>query len=116
MADTQEEKHDNQLQFDDDFDTNGGGLSAASLFSQQHGYTYDDLILLPGHIDFATEDIILNSKFTRNITVQLPFVSSPMDTVTEHKMAIAMALNGGIGAIHCNMPIKEQAHEVQSCN
>ena len=89
------------------------GLSAEQVFSHKYGYTYDDLILLPGHIDFAVDDISLTSRFSRNITLKTPFVSSPMDTVTEHKMAIGMALEGGMGVIHYNLSIEEQAHEIE---
>eukprot|EP01084_Bolivina_argentea_P147161 257508_1 len=89
------------------------GLSAEEVFSSKHGYTYDDLILFPGHIDFATSEVVLNSKFSRNISLKTPFVSSPMDTVTEHQMAIHMALQGGMGVIHYNLSIEEQAHEVE---
>lgn len=88
------------------------GLSARELFSAHHGYTYDDLILLPGHIDFTVDSVSLRSHFTSNIKLSLPFASSPMDTVTEHRMAIAMALQGGIGIIHYNHSIREQAREV----
>src|SRR5207253_1729946 len=55
----------------------------------------------------------LSSRFTRRISVRLPFVSSPMDTVTEHRMAIALALQGGIGVVHYNNPIEAQAAEVK---
>lgn len=88
------------------------GYSASQLFSGSSGYTYDDLIMLPGHIDFAASSVALSSNFSRNIPVKTPFVSSPMDTVTEHKMAIEMSLMGGIGVIHYNNSIEEQAEEV----
>jgi len=91
------------------------GLSAQDIFGGKNsrGYTYDDLILLPGHISFPTSDVNLSSHFSRNIVVKIPFVSSPMDTVTEHSMAIHMALHGGMGVIHHNMSIAAQAMEVR---
>jgi len=91
------------------------GLSAQDIFGgkQARGYTYDDLILLPGHISFPTSRVSLTSHFSRNIVVKIPFVSSPMDTVTEHMMAIHMALHGGMGVIHHNMTIEQQANEVK---
>lgn len=78
------------------------GVSATELFGGKHGYTYDDLILLPGRIDFGVDDVSLRSRLTARISLNLPFISSPMDTVTEAAMAIAMALQGGIGIIHYN--------------
>eukprot|EP00002_Diphylleia_rotans_P012244 TRINITY_DN2399_c0_g1_i1.p1 TRINITY_DN2399_c0_g1~~TRINITY_DN2399_c0_g1_i1.p1 ORF type:complete len:506 (-),score=127.29 TRINITY_DN2399_c0_g1_i1:224-1741(-) len=89
------------------------GLAAEEIFGKGTGYTYDDLILLPGHIDFSPDQVSLKSKLTRNITLNSPLVSSPMDTVTESKMAIHMALFGGIGIIHYNNSIEEQAAEVR---
>jgi len=59
------------------------GYSAEAVFSNPTTYTYDDLIMLPGFIDFTTADVKLETKLTRNITLNVPFVSSPMDTVTE---------------------------------
>ncbi|MBX2860418.1 MAG: IMP dehydrogenase [Vampirovibrio sp.] len=89
------------------------GLSAEQFFQSVTGFTYDDFILLPGHIDFSADDVALDTQLTRNLSIKTPLVSSPMDTVTEAKMAISMALMGGIGIIHYNNSIEEQRDEVR---
>lgn len=88
------------------------GMSAKQFFEQGTGYTYDDFILLPGHINFSADEVSLESQISRRIKLKTPLVSSPMDTVTEAEMAINMALQGGIGIIHYNNSIEEQQHEV----
>ncbi len=75
--------------------------------------TYDDLIFLPQYIDFPLDTIDLSTQLTKGIRLNIPVVSSPMDTVTEEKTAIALALEGGIGIIHYNMPPEEQQRQVQ---
>jgi hypothetical protein len=87
------------------------GYSAQQIFSSKHrrsGVTFGDCIILPGEITFGIDQLNLATKLTKNITLNLPFVSSPMDTVTEHQMATAMALQGGLGIIHCNFSIEDQ--------
>lgn len=93
------------------------GYSARELMesSKSHvGYAFDDLICMPGHIDFGVQEVELLSRFTRSIRLKTPIVSSPMDTVTEAAMAIAMALEGGMGIIHSKMSIAQQAEQVES--
>lgn len=89
------------------------GYAAKELFKSQSSLAYDDIILLPGHIDFDCSDVCIEGRFSKNIRLKVPMCSSPMDTVTEHRMAIAMALHGGIGVVHYNMSIEEQAHEIE---
>lgn len=89
------------------------GYSGSELFDAGRGLAFNDFIILPGYIDFSTDDVNLETSLTRNIRLKRPLVSSPMDTVTEAKMAIALALLGGIGIIHYNNTIEEQAEEIQ---
>lgn len=77
------------------------------------GLTFDDVLLLPGYADFTRSDIDLTTKLTKKITLNLPFVSAPMDTVTDSKLAIALAELGGIGIIHRNLAVSDQANHVK---
>src|SRR6478609_2099701 len=76
------------------------------------GLTYDDVLLLPGYSDLAPSDIDTSTRLTREITLKAPLVSAAMDTVTESRMAIAMARQGGIGVLHRNLSIDDQAYQV----
>ncbi len=77
------------------------------------GLTFDDLLLVPAYSEVLPRDVNLTTRFSRNITLNVPMVSAAMDTVTEATMAIAIAREGGIGVIHKNMDIEEQARQVR---
>ena len=78
------------------------------------GLTYDDVLLVPDYSEILPRDVSLKSRFSKNIPLNIPIISAAMDTVTESKMAIAMAREGGIGVLHKNMTIKEQAAKVRA--
>jgi len=77
------------------------------------GLTYDDVLLVPAFSEILPREVSIKTKFTRNITINVPMISAAMDTVTESAMAIAMAREGGIGVLHKNMSIAQQAIEVR---
>ncbi|WP_293787559.1 IMP dehydrogenase [uncultured Aeromicrobium sp.] len=76
------------------------------------GLTYDDVLLLPGETDVIPSEVDTTARLTRDITLRIPLLSSAMDTVTESRMAIAMAREGGIGILHRNLSIEDQAYQV----
>lgn len=86
---------------------------AKNILYQQDGLTYDDVLLIPAYSNVLPRDVDTSTQFTRNIRLNIPIVSAAMDTVTESKMAIAIAQEGGIGVIHKNMSIETQAKEVK---
>lgn len=79
----------------------------------KQGLTFDDVLLIPAHSDVLPRDVDVRTHLTQNVTLNIPVMSAGMDTVTEAEMAIAMAREGGIGVIHKNMSIDEQAREVK---
>ena len=78
------------------------------------GLTFDDVLLIPAYSEVLPRDVDLRTRFSRNITLNVPLVTAAMDTVTEAKLAIAIAREGGIGVIHKNMSIEEQARQVHA--
>jgi IMP dehydrogenase len=81
-------------------------MSLSNISQIKEGLTYDDVLLVPAFSEVLPRDVQLKSKLTRNIEVNTPIISSAMDTVTEAKLAIAIAQQGGIGVIHKNMTIR----------
>ncbi|MGB0974177.1 MAG: IMP dehydrogenase [Flavobacteriaceae bacterium] len=77
------------------------------------GLTYDDVLLVPAYSEILPREVSISTKFTKNITINIPIISAAMDTVTESAMAIAIAREGGIGVLHKNMTIEAQANEVR---
>ena len=76
------------------------------------GLTFDDVLLLPGESDVVPSTVDTSTQLTRNVRLHIPLVSSAMDTVTEARMAIAMAREGGIGVLHRNLSLEDQASQV----
>ena len=76
------------------------------------GLTYDDVLLVPSYSEILPREVKIDSLFSKNIRVNTPIVSAAMDTVTEHRLAIAIAQEGGIGIIHKNLTSDQQAREV----
>src|SRR3954471_25052929 len=77
------------------------------------GLTFDDVLLLPGETDVIPSEVDTTTWLTRKIAIRVPLVSSAMDTVTESRMAIAMARQGGMGILHRNLSIEDQAYQVE---
>ena len=88
-------------------------MSLENLAQIQEGLTYDDVLLVPAYSEILPRDVKLSSRFSRKIELNAPIVTAAMDTVTEANMAIAIAQQGGIGVIHKNMSIEEQAKNVR---
>jgi len=93
-------------------------LKAKAMIAHQNkivgeGLTYDDVLLVPAYSEILPREVSIQTKFTRNISINVPIISAAMDTVTESRMAIAMAQEGGIGVLHKNMTIDEQATKVR---
>src|SRR5215203_5400859 len=77
------------------------------------GITFDDVLLIPARSDFVPSDADTHTKLTRSIELNIPLISAPMDTVTEAALAIALAQEGGVGIIHKNLSVENQAREVE---
>lgn len=88
-------------------------MQAHNLKFVGEGLTYDDVLLVPSYSEVLPREVNIQTKFTRNITINIPIVSAAMDTVTESALAIAMAREGGIGVLHKNMTVTQQAEEVR---
>ncbi|MBF5058343.1 inosine-5'-monophosphate dehydrogenase [Alcanivorax sp. 521-1] len=80
----------------------------------QEALTFDDVLLLPAHSDVLPNEVSLKTRLTRNIELNVPLISAAMDTVTEHRLAITMAQEGGIGILHKSMPVEDQARQVRA--
>src|ERR1044071_2911101 len=88
-------------------------MATANTKFLAEGLTYDDVLLVPAYSDVLPREVNISTKFSRNIIINTPIVTAAMDTVTEYAMAIAIAREGGIGVIHQNMTIEQQAEQVR---
>ena len=88
-------------------------MSTTSKKIVSESLTYDDVLLVPDYSEIIPQEVNINSMFSRNISLNIPIVSAAMDTVTESRMAISIAQEGGIGVIHKNMSIKKQAEKIR---
>ena len=88
-------------------------INSSKKFVEQ-GLTYDDVLLVPSYSETLPREVNISTKFSRNIQLNIPIISAAMDTVTESQMAIAMAREGGIGVLHKNMTIEQQANKVRT--
>ncbi|NIT58071.1 MAG: IMP dehydrogenase, partial [Aliifodinibius sp.] len=79
----------------------------------RQGLTYDDLLLVPGHSEVVPRDVDTSVDLTSELTLNIPVISSAMDTVSEYRLAIALAREGGIAMLHKNMSIQDQADQVR---
>lgn len=89
-------------------------MSESNLRIAREALTFDDVLLVPGYSEVTAKDVSLKTKLSRNITLNIPIVSAAMDSVTESRLAIALAQEGGIGIIHKSMSIEEQALAVRA--
>lgn len=103
--------YDRQMDLGQPTDRDHTGAERPNPF-EKLGLTYDDVLLLPGYSELAPGDLETTSRLTREISLNVPLISAAMDTVTESRMAIAMARQGGIGILHRNLSIADQAYQV----
>ena len=85
----------------------------SNIIITEEGLAFDDVLLVPQYSEILPTDVILSTNLTKNIQLQTPILSAAMDTVTESQMAITLAGEGGIGIIHKNMSIEEQAKQIR---
>ena len=103
--------YDREMDFGNPTDRDDTGAQGPNPFAKV-GLTYDDVLLLPGYSELAPGDLDTTTRLTREINIKTPLISAAMDTVTESRMAIAMARQGGIGVLHRNLSIEDQAYQV----
>ena len=88
-------------------------MISKSTYKIQEGLTFDDVLLVPKYSEVLPREVDIKTNFSKNIPLNIPVISAAMDTVTESKMAIALAREGGIGVLHKNMSIEKQANKVR---